>query len=572
MISNLKRTGTLDILWSHQRKHGYLSDEFLNRCAREMGISRIELNGIVTFYHFFHQKRRGQYTIYLNNSIISECRGFLRIKEAFERETGALMNQIDPSGQFGLYETSCIGLSDQEPAALINFLPFTNLTTLKVRRIISEIKKSTSLSDLADEIPDNIRYQPAEEKAIFLREYHPGRTLLKLANLGRDHLLAEVKNAGIRGMGGAFFPTWKKLKSCSETQSDKKYVVCNADEGEPGTFKDRILLNRYPGLILEGMAAAAFATGADEGIVYLRAEYDWLRPKLQATMDDFLKKGLLGKSVAGIEGFDFHVRVQLGAGAYVCGEETALLNSLEGKRGEPRVKRHYPTERGFLDRPTLVHNVETLCAIARVVELGATHFLNSGTPDSPGTKLISVSGDCHKPGLFEIEWGTKISEILQFCEAEDPRYVQLSGPSGQCLCPSDFNQPLTVEGLPCGGSFMIFNSNRDILSILQNFSRFFKHESCGVCTPCRAGNFIIDRKLEKIANGLAHESDFEDLEKWGKIMHDTSRCGLGQSATNSLRGAIGKFPDYFSAKMAKDGMSKNFDLQRALKPYEKFKD
>ena len=393
--------------------------------------------------------------------------------EAFERETGAAMNQVDPSRQFGLFETACIGLSDQEPSALINFYPFTNLTTLKVRKIITQLKSGVPVESIYDKIPDNIRSFPEADRSIFIRDYHPGRTVLKLANLGRDGIIEQVKKSNLKGMGGAFFPTGLKMESCRQAPGEKKYVVCNADEGEPGTFKDRVLINSYPGLLLEGMIAAGFAVGADEGIIYLRAEYQWLLETLNKAIADFYKRGFLGVSVAGIPQFNFDIRVQLGAGSYVCGEETAMLNSMEGKRGEPRVKKFYPTERGFLDQPTLVNNVETLCAVSRVIELGADHFLKSGTATSPGTKLISVSGDCHLPGIYEVEWGTKVSDILKKCQAEDPYYIQVSGPSGMCLSANEFDRKISIDDVRCGGSFMIFNSNRDILNILTEFYRLF---------------------------------------------------------------------------------------------------
>ncbi|NND32614.1 MAG: NADP oxidoreductase, partial [Saprospiraceae bacterium] len=316
------------------------------------------------------------------------------------------------------------------------------------------------------------------------------------------------------------------------------------------------------------------AVGAREGIIYLRAEYYWMMEQLNDVISDFYKRGFLGKSVAGIGGFDFDIRIQLGAGSYVCGEETALLNSMEGKRGEPRTKQFYPTEKGFLGKPTQINNVETLCAIARVVELGAEHFLKTGTELSPGTKLLSVSGDCHLPGIYEIEWGTKVSDILEWCQAVDPYYIQVSGPSGQCMSKSEFDHKISLEDIRCGGSFMIFNANRDILSILQNFTAFFKHESCGVCTPCRAGNFIVERKLKRIANGLAYPVDYEEIKQWGKIMQMTSRCGLGQAATQTLSMAIDKFPEFFAQKVDQkgEGMNKKFNIERALQPYERFKD
>jgi [NiFe] hydrogenase diaphorase moiety large subunit len=364
------------------------------------------------------------------------------------------------------------------------------------------------------------------------------------------------------------------MESCRAVEADQKYVVCNADEGEPGTFKDRVLLNKYPGLLLEGMIASGYAVGAREGIIYLRAEYYWMLEQLNSVIEDFYKRGFLGKSLAGIADFDFDIRIQLGAGAYVCGEETALLNSMEGKRGEPRTKQFYPTEKGFLNQPTLVNNVETLCAVGRAIELGTAHFQRTGTKTSPGTKLLSISGDCHLPGIYEIEWGTTVSDILKLCQADDPYYIQVSGPSGQCLSRAEFDREISIEDVRCGGSFMIFNSKRDILNILRNFASFFKHESCGVCTPCRAGNFIIERKLDKIANGLAYPEDYDEIKQWGKIMQLTSRCGLGQAATNTLSMAIDKFPDFFEQKVDQsgEGRNKKFNRKEALKPYEKFKD
>jgi [NiFe] hydrogenase diaphorase moiety large subunit len=320
------------------------------------------------------------------------------------------------------------------------------------------------------------------------------------------------------------------------------------------------------------MAIAGYAVGASEGIIYLRAEYAWLRDRLTQTIDRYRKMNLLGKNISGVEGFDFDVRVQLGAGAYVCGEETALLNSLEGKRGEPRNKRFFPTQRGYLQLPTVVNNVETFCAAARILELGADCYRRAGTPTSPGTKLLSVSGDCRLPGIYEIEWGTSVREILEKCEAEQPQFIQVSGPSGECISMAEADRLISLDDLPCGGSFMIFNHSRDILQILRNFNSFFKHESCGLCTPCRAGNFLIERKLELFAAKLAGEKDVEELHSWGEIMKLTCRCGLGKTAPNSLLTAQEKFPQYFDSIVNRDPerLSKGFCLEDAVREYDRF--
>ena len=560
----------LDTLWEFQNQHGYIRDEDLEQCSRQFDISSIELEGVISFYHFFHRRPAGKFTIYLNNSIVSEFKGYQRVREAFERETGARFGEVDPSGMFGLFETSCIGLSDQEPAALINFLPFTNLNTLKVRQVIAKIKQGVPTEEVCDEVEDNIRYVPPGKRAVFFREYFPGNAITKLRGLSPEQVIEEINRSKLSGRGGAFFPTGLKWGLCRQQPTGPKYIVCNADEGEPGTFKDRVLMNAMPSLALEGMAIAGYAVGACEGILYLRAEYTWMKDKLEKDIERFYRMGLLGKNVAGIEGFNFDIRLQLGAGSYVVGEETALLNSMEGKRGEARVKQYYPIERGFLGQPTVVNNVETLCAAARIIELGADHFLKAGTATSPGTKLISVSGDCHQPGVYEIEYGMTVEELLKLCQADDPYYMQVSGPSGECISMADKKRAFSKEDLSCGGAFMVFSKHRDILQILLNFTTFFKEESCGVCTPCRAGNFILQRKLEKMRLGLAQNSDYTDIRQWGRIMQIASRCGLGKTASNTLVKALDTFPDYFEVKQS-DGFNKKFDLIKATEAYEKFK-
>jgi [NiFe] hydrogenase diaphorase moiety large subunit len=562
----LKRTELLNFLWDCQRQYGYIRDEDVAECADRLGWSQIEVEGVISFYHFFHRKPTGKFIIYLNNSIVSEVKGFERVKEAFERETGTTFNAKEVFGPFALFETACIGLSDQEPAALINFHPFTNLNSLKVRQIIEQLKRGVPVEELCDEVPDNIRYAPPEDKRVFFREYRPGIAVSKLPQMTPEQVIEQIKKSNLRGMGGAFFPVGLKWELCRKEPNKSKYIVCNADEGEPGTFKDRVLMNFMPGLMLEGLIISGYAVGAKVGIVYLRAEYFWMLDKLEKKLDEFRRKNLLGKNIQGIKGFDFDIRIQLGAGAYVCGEETALLNSLEGRRGEARPRQYYPTQRGLFNQPTVVNNVETLCAAARVLELGADHF-------KPGTKLLSISGDCHMPGIYEIEWGTTVAEVLELCEADDPYFIQVSGPSGECISMKEAKRKISREDLPCGGSFMIFNSQRDINHILSNFTDFFKEESCGLCTPCRAGNYIIRQKLERINRGLASDADLEDIRKWGNIMSQTSRCGLGRMATRAHISALDKFPTYFKNKIDQHGdrLNREFDIERAIQSYEKFR-
>ena len=565
------RVELLDYLWKSQNEHGYIRQEDIEAYADALDISTVEVQGVVTFYHFLTLEPRGKYTIYLNNSPVAECKGFERVKEAFEMATGTHINGVDPSGQFGLFETACIGLSDMEPSALINFHPFTNLNSLKVRDIVGQLKQGANPADICDPVPDHIRYTPGD-RTVLLREYNPGTAIRKLPEQGPEAVLEEIKKSGLRGMGGAFFPTGIKWEACRKDPESPKYIFCNADEGEPGTFKDRVLLNSMPGLVLEGMVIAGYAVGSEEGVIYLRAEYKWMQDKIQRHIDRFRKMNLLGKNIAGIEGFNFDIRIQLGAGAYVCGEETAMLNSIEGKRGEPRNKRFFPTERGYLQKPTVINNVETFCAAARIVQLGADHYIAAGAPGSPGTKLLSVSGDCRLPGVYEIPMGITVRDVLKMAEADRPNFIQVSGPSGECLSMAEADRVFSESDLNRGGSFMIFSRSRDILNILRNYNHFFKHESCGLCTPCRAGNFIIEKKLELFASKLAQKEDVEDVQSWGEIMKLTCRCGLGKTAAGTLLMAQEKFPDYFKdvVQQNPERLSRGFSLADAVREYDRF--
>lgn len=573
------QTQMLNHLWELQRKNGYIKDEDISQLAGKFQLSAIEVEGVVSFYHFFHRKPAGKFTIYLNNSIVADIKGFSRIKETFERETGTTFDSVDRTGTFGLFLTPCIGLSDQEPSALINFYPFTNLNAIKVKDTIAALKSGSMPEAICDAPADHIRYTPGVDKSVFFRSFKEGSALAKAKALGAQGVLDELKKAELAGRGGANYPTWKKWNAAMMQPAKPKVVICNADEGEPGTFKDRVLINSQAKSLIEGMIICGYTIGADYGIIYLRGEYTWLKSRLDDAISEYKAAGLLGKNCGAIQDFHFDIRIQLGAGSYVCGEETALLESLEGKRGEPRTKWFFPVEKGYLQQPTVINNVETFCAAARIIEMSAASYIQLGIPGSPGTKLISVSGDCKLPGIYEIEWGMTVAELLELCEADDPYYIQISGPSGECISIKEKYRRISMldlmarKDVRCGGSIMVFNRQRDLVKVLLNYSEFFKSESCGICTPCRAGNFIIQRKLERLDNGLATETDLEQLRSWGTIMKNTSRCGLGKTATNSLIYSMEKFHEYFQSKLDKDfnGLSLKFDMEAATEEYEKYK-
>lgn len=567
----MDRTHLLNKLWEYQHQFGFISNEAISEISTKLNVSNIEIESVISFYHFFHKKPTGKHTIYLNNNIISELKNFSAVKTTIEKETGCTFNE-QGNEEFSLFETSCIGLNDQEPAALINFQPFTDLTPNKVKLIIQKIRNGENVKDFASKTKSKIRYTPEADKTVIFRPYEMGKSILYGLKYTPQEIIDKISKSKLLGLGGAFFPVGYKWQSCKNNEDDAKYIICNADEGEPGTFKDRAIFQHLPGLVIEGMILAGYATGAKEGIIYLRAEYQFFKEELESVIQQFYKTNFLGKNIKSVDGFDFDIRIQLGAGSYVCGAASALIESMEGRRGEPPVRMWSATKHGFKHKPTIVNNVETLAYAARIIELGEDFYLNLGTEESPGTKLISISGDVAKPGIYEIEFGTSIRELLsiEMSQATAPYFVQVSGPSGECVNNTEFDRRICKEDILCGGSFMVFNRNRDILQILRNFMEFFKEESCGVCTPCRAGNYILTEKIKKIQRGLCAQEDIDEMKQWGKIIKLTSRCGLGKSSANTVTTAVDKFKDYFNVKIAPANFNKTveFDMEDAIHEFD----
>ena len=378
---------------------------------------------------------------------------------------------------------------------------------------------------------------------VLFSEYRQGEAIKKAIKLSREDILFEVKNSGLKGRGGAGFPTATKWMLTAAANAEKKFIVCNADEGEPGTFKDRVLLLEYPELVFDGMVVAGYTIGALEGIVYLRGEYEYMLESLENYLSGMRDQHLLGKNILGKNGFDFDISIRLGSGAYVCGEETALIESLEGCRGEPRNRPPYPVNTGYLDFPTVVNNVETLSSVSHIIVKGGEWFKKNGTNKSTGSKLFSVSGDCGKPGVYELPWGTRIDVLLEIVEAKNTKAVQVGGASGICIPKSQFERSLAYEDAATGGSIIIFNESRSMLKILKNFMEFFVEESCGQSTPCRVGNTKLLEGLEKIESSNYTFAYIKTLKELGKTMQVASKCGLGQSSPNAFISILENFKD-----------------------------
>lgn len=373
--------------------------------------------------------------------------------------------------------------------------------------------------------------------------YSYGEGIKKAIEMGSDFVLNEIDKSKLRGRGGAGFPTVVKWKIAANDEDEIKYVICNADEGEPGTFKDRVLLMEYPELVFDGMVVAARTIGAKRGIVYLRGEYSYMLNYLESYLQNMRNDNLLGDNILGNPDFSFDITIRLGSGAYVCGEETALIESLEGYRGEPRNRPPYPGDTGFLGHPTIVNNVETFAAVSHIVIKGGEWFKKYGTDKSTGSKLFSISGDCKKPGVYELPWGITIREILNYVDAKDTKAVQVGGASGVCIPENEFDRKLAYEDAATGGSIMIFDKSRKMIDILENFMDFFVEESCGQCTPCRIGNVKLLEGVRKIKNGNYTFSYINTLKELCQTMKVASKCGLGQTSPNPFLTILNNFKD-----------------------------
>lgn len=359
----------------------------------------------------------------------------------------------------------------------------------------------------------------------------------KIMKMKPDDICQEVLDSDLKGRGGAGFPTGLKWRFTGNEEDPVKYVVCNADEGEPGTFKDREILDQVPEKVFCGMAIAGRAIGAKIGYVYLRGEYKFLIPKLNEALNTF-------HNVMDEYNHNFRIKIRLGSGAYICGEESALFESIEGKRGEPRNKPPYPTKSGLFGKPTTINNVETLVHTVMIMKYGAAHFKELGTKDSRGSKVFSVSGDTPKAGIYELELGMSVHEFVQEFGDGDTKAVQVGGASGFCVPRKKFDETIIgFEGVPTGGSMKLFNSTRSMYNVLHNYLDFFTEESCGQCTPCRVGCQQLLMGVEAVKRGEKNSKYLDELVKLAKTMKRASKCGLGQSVGNAFGSIVENFKE-----------------------------
>jgi len=574
------RTRMMDIVQTVQARFGCVSSEALDLIAAATGAHRVEVESVVSFYSFLSRRPKGRIVIRLCDDIVDEMSGMRPVADAFSEALGIPFGGTTPDGQFSLEYTACIGLSDQAPAALVNDVPVTYLSSDKAREIVAQLRKHGDPRRLVHRLGDGNNAHPLvrsmvhnsirSKGPVVFAPFETGSALRKATAMSPVEVIRDIKTSRLRGRGGAGFPTGLKWEFTRAAEGEPKYVICNADEGEPGTFKDRVILTEFADLLFEGMTIAGYAMGARTGILYLRGEYAYLRALLEHLLEERRRKNLLGAKILGHAGFDFDIRIQMGAGAYVCGEETSLISSCEGLRGDPKNRPPFPAQRGYLGKPTCVNNVETFCCVARILDQSPGWFAQIGSRQSAGTKLFSVSGDVASPGVYEYPFGVTLRKVLEDVGAESPIAVQIGGPSGQMVGPADFDRTICFDDLATGGSMIVFGPERDPIYVAKRFLEFFSHESCGYCTPCRVGTVLMLRKLEALLAGRGEPDDLAYLEDLSRTVKFASRCGLGQTAPNPVISTLKNFrPAYEKLVRPRvEGRRPSFDLAAATSDAE----
>lgn len=556
-------TYILQILREVQEHENWISPKIIDELEAALTIPRTKIEAVAGFYSFLYTEPCGKYRVLFSDNITDRMSSNIDLLDRMTAELGVKRGKTSSDGLVSIDTTSCTGMCDQGPALLVNNYAITRLNNARIDQICDLIRRQCPLSAwpaVFFQVDDQIR-----RSDILLNDvFEPGEAITAALALGADGLLEQVKLANLRGRGGAGFHTGLKWDLCRQAKGSAHYVVCNADEGEPGTFKDRVLMSSYADQVFEGMTLCAFVIKAKRGFLYLRGEYRYLLEPLTAVLKRRRAQGLLGKSIKGALGFDFDIEIHIGAGAYICGEESALIESLEGKRGTPRNRPPFPVTSGYLNQPTVVNNVETLMKICMIARKGGQWYAGIGTAQSTGTKLLSISGDCARPGIYEYPFGVTVADVLADCGASDVQAVQISGAAGVCIAPDEFHRKIAFEDIPTAGSFMVFDQSRDMFEVARNFTHFFAHESCGFCTPCRVGTSLLVKMMDKLAEGKGSLYDFEEIEQLNKHLFKLSHCGLGHSACNPVLETIAKFRPAYEIRLVQKNFVPAFDLDASL--------
>jgi NADH-quinone oxidoreductase subunit F len=529
-----RRQLLLPALRAVQRRSGWISEGALNEVCRRLDVPPADAYGVASFYHLLSLEPRPERVVHVCDDVVCRLAGANELVEALGE---------------GAERSPCLGLCDRAPATLVTVAGEAPAEWAVAPAAAGALDRpKPPATHLGGELRLLRRIGEVDPESLEAHEAAGGYAALGRAfELGPEGVIAAVTEAGLLGRGGAAFPTGRKWDAVAANLTRPHYLVCNADESEPGTFKDRVLLEEDPFAVLEAMTIAAFATGCERGFLYVRGEYPLAHERLGRAIEQTRERGLLGDDVLG-GGLRFDVELRVGAGAYICGEETALFESIEGGRGEPRNKPPFPVQVGLFGLPTVVNNVETLANVRLILLDGAEAYTAIGTNDSSGTRLFCLSGHVERPGLYEVPMGTPLRALLELAGGvrggRALKTVLLGGAAGTFLRPDELDVPLSFEGVReigatlGSGAVMVFDETADLVDTVLRIASFFRAESCGQCVPCRVGTVRQEEALRRLANGGATGDERALLGELATAMRDASICGLGQTAANAVVSAV----------------------------------
>jgi NADH-quinone oxidoreductase subunit F len=546
------RTMLLPVLLKAQGLFGYLSPEVTEKIGKALRVPLADISGVIEFYSMLYPHPVGKNILRVCTSPTCSSQGAHQLLEDTAARLDISPATSTPDGEFYLESVQCLGLCDQAPSALANDHRIGHASPEKLINPSGEFhtriggKNRVLTARCGEIVPTDVEAYKKHEGFVGLRN--------AFAHSPAE-IRAQIRDSGLLGRGGAAFVTEIKWEGAANASNEPKYIVCNADESEPGTFKDRILLENDPLAIIEGMIIGGYAIGAHKGFIYVRGEYHQAQNIFLESLENARTHGFLGENILN-SGFDFEIELRSGAGAYICGEETALFESIEGKRGFPRLKPPFPTTHGLYQKPTVINNVETFANVSLILRIGVEKYCSFGTPKSSGPWLFCVSGDVEEPGIYEITQPVTLEELV--CDLaggiKDDRQLKavlLGGAAGKFVSPADYDVRLTQEnarerGLTLGsGAVVVLDETRDLRQTLADLGHFFEHESCGKCYPCQLGTQRQAEILDRLAERSSLPGDFERLGDVGWTMTDASLCGLGQTAASAVLSAMQLWPELF---------------------------
>jgi NADH-quinone oxidoreductase subunit F len=551
----------LPVLHALQDRVGWVSRGGMEYACRRLSIPPAEAYGVASFYDRFATQKQPPLAVHVCDDIACKCAGADQLCAELESKFGP-SGAAASHGGAAWFRSPCLGLCDRAPAVLVEHAGLRHADARFAPASAAQVVAVLGGGEWHEREPAAAR-QPAAERRLLRRvgEVDPesfngyraagGYSALRRAiALGAEGVIREISDAKLLGRGGAAFPTGRKWDAVARTPARPHHLVCNADESEPGTFKDRVLMEGDPFAIVEAMTIAALATGCEQGYLYVRSEYPLARRRIESAVGQAREHGFLGEDVAGT-GSRFDIEVRRGAGAYICGEETALFNSIEGKRGEPRNKPPFPVQAGLFGKPTLVNNVETLMNVLEILTDGGAAFTGLGTAESTGTRLFCLSGNVRAPGVYEVPMGTTLRSLIAMAgglhEGRTLQAVLLGGAAGSFVTEKQLDVPLSFEGTRAigatlgSGAVIVLDDTAELTEMLLRIARFFRHESCGQCVPCRVGTKRQEEILERMLStrsGNGHDGDVALLADIAQAMRDASICGLGQTAASAIQSAV----------------------------------